>query len=143
MAERYAQAGCRNPRPSGKRLSPTRVHPPPRRVLKIGVRSRSWVASLVIGAALLLLPLGGGAAPAGSTPVGTCLGREVTVVVGPDRTHVRGTPIADVILDRSGNHTIYGRGGNDRICAGRGGDRIFGGGGSDRIVAGGGSDMLE
>jgi len=71
------------------------------------------------------------------------LGREATIVVESRRAHVRGTPIADVIVATRGSHTVHGRGGNDRICTGGGDDLILGGGGSDRIDAGVGEDVLE
>lgn len=94
-------------------------------------------------AGALLITLGMFVAPTGSAVAATCLGRDVTIVVGSGRVEARGTSSADVIIARNGNQTIDGGGGNDRICAGGGDDRILGGEGSDRVDAGGGDDTVE
>lgn len=75
-------------------------------------------------------------------PAPTCMGRAATIVGGPNRTRIVGTPGDDVIVTRNRGVKILGRGGNDIICGSAGRDTIRGGAGRDRIAGRGGNDRL-
>lgn len=82
------------------------------------------------------------------TPVATCNGKPVTVLIAngdtttPGDDVVLGTPGADLIKGKAGNDTICGMGGDDFIHGNSGNDWIDGGDGIDNLRGGYGDDTL-
>lgn len=120
-------------------------------MIPIATRSvRATVAAL----ACVAFPLGSwtGIAEATTSTTPTCHGHPATIVLGPDRHHVRGTDGNDVIVVES-YASVDALGGNDWIClasgysdyvaAGSGNDHIFAGRGRQELHGGGGDDVID